>query len=43
MLSVFNTGELYHDDISKYSPSKNKLFEYTDGKIIINLMENNKL
>ena len=43
MLSVFNTGELYHDDISKYSPSKNKLFEYTDGKVIINLMENNKL
>lgn len=35
MLSVFNTGELYRDDISKYSPNKNKLFEYKDGKNII--------
>ena len=40
MLSVFNTGGLYHDDKSKYKLSMSKLFEYSDGKIIINL--NNK-
>ena len=36
MLSVFNTGEFYRDDISKNSLDK-KLFEYADGKISINL------
>ena len=40
MLAVFNTGGLYHDDKSKYKLSMSKLFEYSDGKIIINL--NNK-
>jgi len=37
MLSVFNTGDLFHDDKSKYKLSMNRLFEYSDGKIIINL------
>lgn len=37
MLTVFNTGDLYHDDKSKYKLSMNRLFEYSDGKIIINL------
>lgn len=37
LLSVFNTGDLYYDDKPKHALNKNKLFEYSEGKITIDL------